>query len=159
VSQTGAYGELRRAFSLGLSDPDSNRGRVSSGVKRSPALGGLRAALRDPAFCFRVAARVRHPADPDLTGTDRAGMLPLPPGPLQLGWRISIRLGKDYYVRPGTSDCSAGPSAIGRIVDVSADLERVASAWTAASSPATPGSGPARGPSATRSCPDRQTAA
>jgi hypothetical protein len=74
----------------------------------------------------RRVVRTIRASPADLTGADRAGMLPLPPGPLQLGWRNSIRLGKDYYVRPGTSDDSAGPSAIGRIVDVSADLERVA---------------------------------
>jgi transposase len=62
----------------------------------------------------------------DLIEADRAAMLPLPPAPLQLGWRNRIRLGKDYYVRLDTSDYSVDPAVIGRIVDVSADLERVA---------------------------------
>jgi transposase len=61
----------------------------------------------------------------DLIGADRAAMLPLPPAPLQLGWRNQIRLGKDYYVRLDTSDYSVDPAMIGRIVEVSADLERV----------------------------------
>ncbi len=52
-------------------------------------------------------------------------MLPLPPIPLHLGWRNRIRLGRDYYVRIDTNDYSVDPRAIGRIVDVSADLERV----------------------------------
>lgn len=52
-------------------------------------------------------------------------MLPLPPIPLHLGWRNRIRLGRDYYVRLDTCDYSVDPSLIGRLVDVTADLERV----------------------------------
>jgi len=60
-----------------------------------------------------------------LLPTDLAAMLPLPPIPLHLGWRNRIRLGRDYYVRIDTNDYSVDPRAIGRIVDVTADLERV----------------------------------
>jgi len=56
---------------------------------------------------------------------DRAAMLPLPPIPLHLGWRNRIRLGRDYYVRCDTNDYSVDPVAIGRVVDVTADLDRV----------------------------------
>lgn len=56
---------------------------------------------------------------------DLAAMLPLPPVPLHLGWRNRIRLGRDYYVRIDTNDYSVDPRAIGRFVDVSADLDRV----------------------------------
>lgn len=56
---------------------------------------------------------------------DRAAMLPLPPVPLHLGWRSRIRLGRDYYVRVDTNDYSVDPRAVGRLVDVAADLERV----------------------------------
>ena len=56
---------------------------------------------------------------------DRAAMLALPPVPLHLGWRNRIRLGRDYYVRVDTNDYSVDPHAIGRLVDVSADLARV----------------------------------
>lgn len=56
---------------------------------------------------------------------DRAAMLPLPPVPLHLGWRNRVRLGRDYYVRVDTSDYSVDPRAVGRLVDVSADLDRV----------------------------------
>jgi hypothetical protein len=56
---------------------------------------------------------------------DRAAMLPLPPLVLHLGWRNRVRLGRDYYVRLDTSDYSVDPAAIGRLVDVSADLEHV----------------------------------
>jgi hypothetical protein len=61
----------------------------------------------------------------DLIATDRAAMLPLPPIPLHLGWRNKIRLGRDYYVRLDTNDYSVDPTAIGRMVDVAADLDRV----------------------------------
>ena len=61
----------------------------------------------------------------DLIEHDRQRMLPLPPIPLQLGWRERIRLGRDYYVRLDASDYSVDPTAIGRMVDVVADLDRV----------------------------------
>ena len=61
----------------------------------------------------------------DRLDADRAGMLPLPPIPLQLGWRGRVRLGRDYYVRVDSNDYSVDPTAIGRLVDVTADLERV----------------------------------
>jgi hypothetical protein len=61
----------------------------------------------------------------DRLETDLAGMLPLPPVALQLGWRNRVRLGRDYYVRVDSNDYSVDPTAIGRLVDVTADLERV----------------------------------
>lgn len=61
----------------------------------------------------------------ELIDQDRAAMLPLPPIPLQLGWRERIRLGRDYYVRLDASDYSVDPTVIGRLVDVTADLDRV----------------------------------
>jgi transposase len=61
----------------------------------------------------------------DLIEHDRSRMLALPPVPLLLGWRQRIRLGRDYYVRLDASDYSVDPSAIGRMVDVAADLDRV----------------------------------
>ena len=56
---------------------------------------------------------------------DLAAMAALPPVPLHLGWRNRLRLGRDYYVRLDTNDYSVDPSAIGRLVDVTADLDRV----------------------------------
>lgn len=64
-------------------------------------------------------------APADLVDADRAAMLALPPIPLHLGWRNKIRLGRDYYVRLDTNDYSVDPTAIGRMVDVAADLDRV----------------------------------
>jgi hypothetical protein len=72
----------------------------------------------------RVVRTIRaRPAD--LIGADRAAMLPLPPAPPQLGWRHRVRLGRDYYVRLDASDYSVDPAVIGRMVDVTADLEQV----------------------------------
>lgn len=61
----------------------------------------------------------------DLLETDRAAMLALPPVPPVTGWRRQIRLGRDYYVRIAGNDYSVDPSAIGRMVDAHADLDKV----------------------------------
>jgi hypothetical protein len=72
----------------------------------------------------RVVRTLRaRPAD--LVEADRAAMLPLPAVPPQLGWHHRVRLGRDYYVRLDASDYSVDPAVIGRLVDVTADLERV----------------------------------
>ena len=69
--------------------------------------------------------RTTGAAPVDRLEADLAGMLALPPVPLHLGWGNRVRLGRDYYVRVDTNDYSVDPHAIGRIVDVSADLDRV----------------------------------
>jgi len=61
----------------------------------------------------------------DRLDADLAAMLPLPPVPLHLGWRNRIRLGRDYYVRLDTNDYSVDPSVIGRLIDVTADLDHL----------------------------------
>jgi hypothetical protein len=61
----------------------------------------------------------------DRLDADRAAMLPLPPVALHLGWRNKVRLGRDYYVRVDSNDYSVDPTAIGRLVDVTADLDQV----------------------------------
>ena len=61
----------------------------------------------------------------DLIDADRAAMLPLPVVAPALGWQHQIRLGRDYYVRLDASDYSVDPAVIGRMVEVTADLERV----------------------------------
>jgi hypothetical protein len=60
----------------------------------------------------------------DRIGADRAAMLPVPAAPL-LGFTSQLRLPRDYYVRVFGNDYSVNPSAIGRMVDVHADLSRV----------------------------------
>lgn len=56
---------------------------------------------------------------------DRAAMLPLPPVAPVVGWRASVRLPRDYYVRIDSNDYSVHPSVIGRRVEVTANLTRV----------------------------------
>lgn len=61
----------------------------------------------------------------DRFDTDRAAMLPLPPIAPALGWRTSVRLPRDHYVRLDANDYSVHPSVVGRRVEVSADLDTV----------------------------------
>jgi hypothetical protein len=61
----------------------------------------------------------------DLIEADRAAMLPLPAVPPPVGWHHQIRLGRDYYVRLDASDYSVDPAVIGRLVEVTGDLDRV----------------------------------
>jgi transposase len=56
---------------------------------------------------------------------DRAAMLSLPPVAPATGWRQTLRLPRDHYVRLDANDYSVHPSVIGRRIEVSADLERV----------------------------------
>jgi hypothetical protein len=52
-------------------------------------------------------------------------MLALPPVAPATGWRASLRLARDHYVRLDANDYSVDPAAIGRRVEVSADLDQV----------------------------------
>ncbi|MFC5820960.1 IS21 family transposase [Nonomuraea harbinensis] len=61
----------------------------------------------------------------DRIGADRAAMVALPPVPPIVGWRSATRLTRDHYVRIASNDYSVHPSAIGRLVEVVADLEHV----------------------------------
>jgi len=61
----------------------------------------------------------------DLLDVDKAAMLALPPLAPPAGLRFRVRLPRDYYVRVHGNDYSAHPCAIGRMVDVVADLEKV----------------------------------
>ncbi|MFD0207530.1 MULTISPECIES: IS21 family transposase [Saccharothrix] len=56
---------------------------------------------------------------------DRAAMVELPPVAPAVGWRSSVRLPRDHYVRLDSNDYSVHPDVIGRRVEVVADLERV----------------------------------
>jgi transposase len=56
---------------------------------------------------------------------DKAGMLGLPPVAPVTGWRSSLRLPRDHYVRLDGNDYSVHPAAVGRRVEVVADLDRV----------------------------------
>jgi transposase len=59
-----------------------------------------------------------------ITG-DRAAMLAVAPVPPATGWRASLRLPRDHYVRLDGNDYSVHPAVIGRRVEVVADLARV----------------------------------
>jgi len=52
-------------------------------------------------------------------------MVALPPVPPIVGWRTFTRLPRDHYVRIASNDYSVHPSAIGRLVEVVADLRQV----------------------------------
>jgi transposase len=73
----------------------------------------------------RRRRRVLGCAPSDRVGADTAAMLALPPVPPVIGWRISGRLPRDYYVRLDSNDYSVHPAVIGRRVEVVADLDRV----------------------------------
>src|SRR5829696_8051937 len=69
--------------------------------------------------------RVLGCAPADRIEADRAAMLPLPPVAPPTGWRASLRLPRDHYIRLDANDYSVHPAAVGRRVQVTADLDRV----------------------------------
>jgi transposase len=81
-------------------------------------------------FLARANARKRRALQgacaQDRVGADVAAMGPLPPiDTATIGWRNSLVLPRDYYVRLDSCDYSVHPSAIGQRVEVSADLDTV----------------------------------
>jgi transposase len=56
---------------------------------------------------------------------DRAAMLALSPVGPSIGWRTSARLPRDHYVRLDGNDYSVHPVAVGRRIEVTADLQPV----------------------------------
>jgi transposase len=64
-------------------------------------------------------------APADRIDADRAAMMPLPPVAPAVGWRSSVRLPRDYYVRVDSNDYSVSPEVIGRRIEVMTDLDRV----------------------------------
>jgi transposase len=69
--------------------------------------------------------RVLGCAPTDRIGADREAMLTLPPVAPATGWRSSLRLARDHYVRLDSNDYSVHPAVIGRRIEVVADLDRV----------------------------------
>jgi hypothetical protein len=69
--------------------------------------------------------RVLGCAPTDRIAADRAAMLALPPVAPTTGWRASLRLPRDHYVRLDGNDYSVHPGANGRRVEVVADLDVV----------------------------------
>jgi transposase len=81
-------------------------------------------------FLARANARKRRALQGasavERVSADRAAMAGLPPiDAAALGWRHSVVLPRDYYVRLDSCDYSVHPSAIGQRVDVLADLDTV----------------------------------
>ncbi len=70
-------------------------------------------------------SRSRRDRPSELIRFDRAKMRPLPPVFPDTVFRNTVRLPRDYYVRAFSNDYSVDPTMIGRIVDVTADLETV----------------------------------
>jgi transposase len=64
-------------------------------------------------------------APAERVGADRAAMVGLPPVPPVVGWRGSLRLPRDHYVRLDGNDYSVHPAVVGRRIEVTADLGRV----------------------------------
>jgi transposase len=69
--------------------------------------------------------RVLGCAPTERISTDRQAMLALPPVAPATGWRSSLRLPRDHYIRFDSNDYSVHPSVIGRRIEVIADLHRV----------------------------------
>jgi transposase len=65
----------------------------------------------------------------DRLDADTAAMLTLPPVMPRLGWQSSTRLPRDHYVRVASNDYSVDPVAIGRRVEIHADLTTVTIRW------------------------------
>lgn len=61
----------------------------------------------------------------DRVEADRSRMLSLPPIAPPGWWKASLRLPRDHYVRLDTCDYSVHPLAIGRRIEVAADLDQV----------------------------------
>ncbi|MHA6779845.1 IS21 family transposase [Pseudonocardia saturnea] len=69
--------------------------------------------------------RVLGCAPTERVDADRAAMLALPPLAPTTGWRSSVRLPRDHYVRLDSNDYSVHPAVIGRRVELVAGLDRV----------------------------------
>ena len=64
-------------------------------------------------------------APADRIAADTQAMLALPPVAPATGWRASLRLPRDHYVRLDGNDYSVHPAVVGRRIEVIADLDRV----------------------------------
>ena len=155
--QEGAVGRRRRGQSVLTEDAHAFRGVLGAGIflcdPADPETKGIveRAngyletsflpgrTFTGPAdfntqlegFCAVANGRRRRAlgcAPVDRIGADRAAMLALPPVAPVTGWRASLRLPRDHYVRVDGNDYSVHPGVIGRRVEVVTGLDRV-QAW------------------------------
>jgi len=70
-------------------------------------------------------SRSRRDRPATLIRLDRQAMRELPPVVPEVAFRNTVRLPRDYYVRVFANDYSVDPTMIGRIVEVSADLDKI----------------------------------
>lgn len=106
-----AIGYLETSFLPGrtFSSPDDFNSQLSSWLHRANA---------------RIHRMIRcRPID--RLNEDLASMMALPPVAPDIRHRFSMRLGRDHYVRFSTCDYSVHPKAIGRRIEVTADLDFV----------------------------------
>jgi transposase len=82
---------------------------------------------------------------------DRQAMLALPPVPPATGWRRSVRLPRDHYVRLDGNDYSVHPAVIGRRMRWSPTCTECERSVRAGWWPTTSGCGPSTRPSPTQS--------
>lgn len=93
-------------------------------VFTSPAdFNGQLAGWLPSANTRRVRALGARPLD--LIDADRAAMRLLPPLAPTVGFAARVRLPRDYYLRVLGNDYSIDPAMIGRLIDVTADLDTV----------------------------------
>jgi transposase len=137
---TAAFQAFRGAFGMGVillkpADPEA-KGLVerANGYLETSFLPGRQfdspADFNDQLAGWLGRANARHHRSigcrpTDRIVEDRAAMLALPPVLPDPAFRTSTRLGRDHYVRVLSSDYSVHPRAIGRRVDVRADLDGV----------------------------------
>lgn len=69
--------------------------------------------------------RILQARPADRLEADRSRMLALPPIAPPGWWKASLRLPRDHYVRLDTCDYSVHPLAVGRRIEVAADLGQV----------------------------------
>jgi transposase len=96
--------------------------------RRFVSVADFDAQLHD--WVARVNTRPRRAlggaAASERIGADRAAMAGLPPiDEATIGWRHTVRLPRDHYVRLDSCDYSVHPGAVGHRVDVTADLATV----------------------------------
>jgi transposase len=108
VERTNGYFETSFLPGRRFTGPDDFNAQLAEFLAR--ANGRKRRSLQGAAATDRI-------------GADRAAMGVLPPidTPV-IGWRNSLVLPRDHYVRLDTCDYSVHPGAVGQRVEVSADL-------------------------------------
>src|SRR5215831_17755594 len=100
-------------------------------ARSCPAAASMARRISTPScskWLGKVNARTRRAlgcAPTDRITADKAAMLALPPVPPATGWRFSVRLARDHYIRLDSNDYSVHPAVIGRRIEVIAGLDRV----------------------------------